>query len=394
MLPKKHLFDLPEGLIYLDGNSLGVLPRGVEARVAGVIGREWGQSLIRAWNDHGWMEMPRRIGDRVAGLIGAAPGSVVMGDTLSIKVFQALSAGISLRPGRRIVLSDNGNFPSDLYIAQGLTGALGQGLELRCVDPEAVEEAITEDVAVVMLTEVDYRTGRRHDMKRITALAHEKGAVMLWDLAHSAGALDVDLAGSGCEFAVGCSYKYLNGGPGAPAFIYIRPDLAEVAQPILSGWLGHARPFAFDLDYTPAPSVERMRVGTPPILQLAALDAALDVWDGVSMAEIQSRSHALGDLFIREIEARCPMLTLSSPRDAAGRGSQISFRFDHAWEAMQAIIAAGVIGDVRAPDTLRFGFTPLYIGEDDVIEAARRIEQVFASASWRGYIGRKTGLVT
>jgi kynureninase len=379
---RKEMFDLPEGMIYLDGNSLGPLPRAVPERVAQAVTGEWGAHLIKGWNVDGWMAQPALVGDRVGRLIGAPAGSVVMGDTLSIKVYQALSAALSMRPDRKVVLSDNGNFPTDLYMADGLIRQLGHGHELRITDPEAVAGAITEEVAVVMLTQVDYRTGRMHDMAAITKAAHAAGAVMIWDLAHSAGAVPVDMAGSQAEFAVGCTYKYLNGGPGAPAFIYVRPDLADAVEPALAGWLGHAAPFAFDLEYRPAPGVERMRVGTPPVLQMTALDAALDVWDGVAMEDLRAASVALCETFIREVEARCPDLTLASPREAAERGSQISFRFAHGYAAMQALIARDVIGDFRAPDIMRFGFTPLYVSEEDVLRAAAIIEEVIGDRLW------------
>ena len=379
---KKDAFILPEGVIYLDGNSLGPMPKSVPARVAGVMTEEWAQMLIRGWNKAGWMAMPSDIGDAVGRLIGAAAGTVVMGDTLSVKVYQALAAGVKMRPGRKIILSDTGNFPSDLYIAEGLVGLLQQGYELRTVKPEDVAEAITDDIAVVMLTEVDYRTGRKHDMKTITELAHAAGAVMVWDLAHSAGAIPVDLAASNCEFAVGCTYKYLNGGPGAPAFIYIRPDLADAAEPALSGWLGHASPFDFDLNYKPAKGIERMRVGTPPVLQMAALQEAMKVWEGVDMADLRAASLALQEQFIEEVERDVPQLTLASPRDGSIRGSQVSFRFEHGYAAMQALIDRGVIGDFRAPDIMRFGFTPLYLDSGDVTAAVKVIRDVMENALW------------
>jgi len=375
-------FRLPDGVIYLDGNSLGPLPIAAEARVARTISEEWGKELIRGWNSAGWMNWPRSIGDRIARLIGAPAGSVVMGDTLSIKVFQAVAAAAALRPERRVILSDSGNFPSDLYIAEGLVTALGRGYRLKVVEPEAVESAIDETVAVTMLTQVDYRTGRMHDMAALTKRAHAAGAVTVWDLAHSAGALPVDLAGCGADFAVGCTYKYLNGGPGAPAFIYIAPPLAGIAQPILSGWLGHEAPFAFDLDYRAGPGIERMRVGTPPILALAALDAALDVWDAVEMGDVRRQSILLSERFIKEVETRCRSLTLASPRDPLARGSQVSFRHPHGYAVMQALIDQGVIGDFRAPDCLRFGFTPLYIGEAEVLGAVAILERILAEGSW------------
>ncbi|NBD30334.1 MAG: kynureninase [Alphaproteobacteria bacterium] len=382
-LPRKDLFDIPEGVIYLDGNSLGVLPKGAAARATRVIEEEWGGQLIRAWNSAGWMDLPRVVGDRIAGLVGAPAGAVATGDTLSIKVYQALDAALKIRPDRRIILSDNGNFPSDLYMAQGLIGTKDTGYELRTPDPEAVAQAITEDVAAVMLTHVDYRSGRMHDMKAITEKAHAAGAVMIWDLAHSAGAMDLDIAGSRAEFAVGCSYKYLNGGPGAPAFIYARPDIVQDIDPALAGWLGHEAPFAMDPDYRPAMSTERLRVGTPPILQLAVLQEALTAWDGVDLADLRAASMRLGDLFIAEVEARCPALTLASPRDAARRGSQVSFAFQHGYAAMQALIDRGVIGDFRAPDIMRFGFTPLYIDEGDVVAAATVLQEVLETDAWR-----------
>ena len=379
---RKHLFDLPDGVIYLDGNSLGPLPKSVPARVAQAVTGQWGAHLIKGWNIDGWMAQPSRVGDRVGRLIGAAPGSVVMGDTLSIKVYQALSAALQMRPDRRVILSDSGNFPTDLYMAEGLIRHLGGTHRLHTVSPEAVMDNITDEVAAVMLTQVDYRTGRLHDMGAITRAAHAAGAVMIWDLAHSAGALPVDLAGSGAEFAVGCSYKYLNGGPGAPAFIYVRPDIADRIDPALAGWLGHAAPFAFDLDYRPAPGVERMRVGTPPVLQMTALDAALDVWEGVEMGALRAASIALSERFIAEVAARCPELVLASPRDAQQRGSQVSFHFAHGYAAMQALIAHGVIGDFRAPDIMRFGFTPLYIDEGDVTRAAEILARIITDRLW------------
>ncbi|MGX9352005.1 kynureninase [Shimia sp. W99] len=382
-LPRKELFDIPEGVIYLDGNSLGVLPKGAAERAARVIREEWGQELIRAWNTAGWMALPQDVGDTLAGLLGAPAGSVATGDTLSIKVYQALAAALKMRPDRRVILSDNGNFPSDLYMAEGLIGTIDKGYELRTPAPEEVMEAITEEVAVVMLTQVDYRSGRMHDMAAITQRAHDMGAVMIWDLAHSAGAVPVDLTASNAEFAVGCTYKYLNGGPGAPAFVYVRPDLATRVQPALSGWLGHDAPFAMERNYRPAMSTERMRVGTPAILQLSVLQEALKVWEGVDMADLRAASMRLCDLFITEVEARCPQLELASPRDAALRGSQVSFGFEHGYAAMQAIIDRGVIGDFRAPNIMRFGFTPLYIDESDVIVAAKIIEDVITQELWR-----------
>ncbi|MCL6285612.1 kynureninase [Ruegeria sp. 2012CJ41-6] len=380
---RKHLFDIPEDVIYLDGNSLGPLPRDAAQRATEVIASEWGRELIKAWNTADWISLPKNVGDRIARLIGAPEGSVATGDTLSIKVYQALAAALKMRPDRRVILSDNGNFPTDLYMAEGLIDTIGKDYELRTPSPEDVADVITEEVAVVMLTEVDYRTGRKHDMADITRRAHAARAVMIWDLAHSAGAMPVDLAGCNAEFATGCTYKYLNGGPGAPAFIYVRPDIIEQIEPALAGWMGHAAPFAMELNYRPMMSTERMRVGTPPIIQLSVLQQALRIWDGVDLQDIRAASIALSERFISEVEARCPELKLASPRNADERGSQVSFAFENGYAAMQAFIDRGVIGDFRAPDIMRFGFTPLYLDEGDIVRGAEVIEDVLKNELWR-----------
>ena len=378
----KAMFDLPHGITYLDGNSLGPLPRTAAARVAQTVTDEWGQMLIGGWNRAGWMDLPRSLGDRIAALIGAEAGHVVLGDTLSIKVYQALASALELNPDRRVILSDTGNFPSDLYMAEGLCRTLGDGYRLKTLAPEDVAGAIDDSVAVLMLTEVDYRTGRRHDMRALTRAAHEAGALVIWDLAHSAGAFPVDLAGCGADFAVGCTYKYLNSGPGGPAFIYVSPRHADAARPALSGWLGHEAPFAFDLEYRPSAGIDRMRVGTPPILQLAALEAALDVWRDVDLNDLRSASQALMDQYIAGVEDACPDLILATPRDHALRGSQVSFRHPQAYAIMQAMIARGVVGDFRAPDVIRCGFTPLFLGADDVARAVAVICDIMQNRLW------------
>lgn len=390
----RQMFDLPDGVVYLDGNSLGPLPKAVPDRMARVMRDEWGQMVITGWNRAGWMEMPRRVGDRVGRLIGAPEGTVVMGDTLSIKVYQALASALEMRPDRRVVLSDTGNFPSDLYMAEGLLRTLGAGYELRLVEPEDVEGAITEEIAVLMLTEVDYRTGRRHDMPALTRKAGQVGALSVWDLAHSAGALPVDVVRGDADFAVGCTYKYLNSGPGGPAFIYVAPRHADKARPVLSGWLGHEEPFAFDLDYRAGQGIDRMRVGTPPILQLAALDAALDVWEGIDMAEVRERSIELSQLFISQVESTCPDIVLASPRDPDRRGSQVSFRHPEGYAIMQALIAQGVIGDFRAPDIMRFGITPLYLGTDDIRRGAETLARILHEKLWDDPDFKKRAAVT
>ena len=369
-------FHLPDGVIYLDGNSLGPMPHGALAAAQRVISGEWSRMLIGGWNKAGWMGMPERLGNRIGRLIGAPAGTVVTGDTLSLKVWQALAAALKMRPGRRVVLSDTGNFPTDLYMAEGLLSLLGEGYELERVGPDEVAGAISDRHAAVMLTHVDYRTGRMHDMAQITRRVQEAGSVMIWDLAHSAGAVPVDLVACGAEFACGCTYKYLNGGPGAPAFIYVRQDLAGEASVALQGWLGHAAPFAFDPGYRPADGISRMRIGTPPVIQMAVLDAALDAWDGVSMNDVRARSLELTDRFMARVGAACPDLTIVTPRAHAMRGSQVSLSHRDGYAIVQALIAEGIVGDFRAPDILRFGFCPLYntIGEvDRAAEALARI---------------------
>ena len=381
----RSLFHLPEGIAYLDGNSLGPLPKAVPERLARMVEGDWAEKLIGGWNGGwdgaGWMAAPTALGDRVGRLIGAPEGTVVCGDTLSIKVYQALAAALDMRPDRRVVLSDGGNFPSDLYMAQGLIRSLGRGHELRVVAPEDVADAIDDSIAVLMLTEVDYRTGRLHDMSALTARAHEAGALAIWDLAHSAGAIPVDLEGAGADFAVGCTYKYLNAGPGAPAFIYVPRRHQEVAQPALQGWLGHEAPFAFDPDYRPDPGIARMRVGTPPMLQLAALDAALDVFERTTMDALRARQISLSERFIAAVEQNTD-LALASPRDPHRRGSQVSFRHPEGYAVMQALIAEGVVGDFRAPDILRFGICPLYNDEGDIDRAAETLAGILRDGSW------------
>ena len=376
------MFNLPDGTIYLDGNSLGPQPKGAPERISKMVTDEWGQMLISGWNKAGWMQQPTRVGNRIAKLVGAEKNSIVMGDTLSIKVYQAVASALDLNPGRKVILSDTGNFPTDLYMTEGLIRSLNDGHELRTVAPEEVEAAIDDTVAVMLLTEIDYRTGRKHDMKRLTEKAHAAGVITIWDLAHSAGALPVDLSGCNADFAIGCTYKYLNGGPGAPAFIYVAPRHADKVRPALSGWLGHEAPFAFDLDYKAGSGIERMRVGTPPVIALTVLETALDIWDMADIHDVRAKSITLCDLFIKEVEARCPQLTLDTPRDGAMRGSQVSFRFAEGYAAMQALIAHGVVGDFRAPDTMRFGFTPLYIDEADVLAAVDILENILTNDLW------------
>ena len=378
----RQAFDLPDG-IYLDGNSLGPLPHVARERVAQCVNAEWGRGLVAAWNDAGWIDLPRSVAARIAQLIGADPNGVRVCDSTSVNLFKVLVAALDLRPDRRAILSQRGNFPTDLYVAEGLVGLVGGSRELRAVESEAdVLEAICPDTAVLMLTHVDYRTGGMLDMARVTQAAHEAGALVVWDLAHSAGAVPVDLAGCGADFAVGCGYKYLNGGPGAPAFLYVAPEHRENARNPLSGWFAHAEPFAFEPGFRAAEGVDRFLVGTPPVLSMVALDAALMLWDDVDMADLRAKSVALTEGFVALVEARCPDLTLTSPRDAARRGSQVSFRHPHAYPIVRCLIERGVTGDFRALDIARFGFAPLYNRHVDVWDAVAILAEIMETHAW------------
>ena len=381
---KRNLFHLPNGMIYLDGNSLGMMPKNVPARVHDAMQKQWGETLIKSWNEHGWFHLAQKIGDRLARLIGAPQASVIAGDTISINLFKLLAVAAKMNPQRRVILSDNGNFPSDLYVAQGFRDLLDDGYELRVVAPDDVMGAIDETVAFTMITEVDYRSARLHDMKAVTAKAHALGALTIWDLAHSAGATPVDLTGGNADFAVGCTYKYLNGGPGAPAFLYVRPDLQDKVRPALSGWWGHVAPFAFDLDYHPAPGIIRNQCGTQPILSMTALDAALDVWDDVDMQVLRAKSLALCKCFIGLVEERCGKhgVTVEGPRQMQLRGSHVSLHHPEGYAVMQALIANHVIGDFRSPGMMRFGFTPLYTSFADVWDAVDILARILDAKEW------------
>jgi kynureninase len=400
--PLRELFELPAGVIYLDGNSLGALPRATPERVAQAVRKEWGTDLIRSWNSAGWFDLPQRVGNKVAQLIGAQPGEVVAVDSTSVNLFKVLSAAIAIAqadaPQRRRIVSERSNFPTDLYIAQALCRQ--HGMELSLVEPEQIAGALDERVAVLMLTHVNYRTGAMHDMAAVNAQAHAAGALVVWDLAHSAGAVPVDLKASQADFAVGCGYKFLNGGPGAPAFVWAHPRHAERFWQPLAGWWGHEAPFAFTPDYRPAPGIARYQCGTQPILSLVALDVGLDTLLAAQplggMAALRAKSLALGDLFMRLVEERCAGhgLALATPRTHGERGSQVSLTREDggarsAYAIMQALIARGVIGDFRAgdggrhADILRFGLTPLYLGFEDVWQAANHLREVLASGQWQ-----------
>ncbi len=404
--PLRHLrnqFTIPDGVIYLDGNSLGVMPKKAAARAAEVVTQEWGQGLIRSWNTAGWFSLPQRLGNRISPLIGAGQDEVVVTDSTSINLFKVLSAALSItaqdHPEKRVIVSERSNFPTDLYIAEGLCKE--RGFTLQLVEPEEIAVALTRDVAVLMLTHVNYRTGAMHDMAALTSAAHAAGALTIWDLAHSAGAVPVDLRGAGADFSIGCGYKYLNGGPGAPAFVWVNPRHADRFWQPLSGWWGHASPFAFTADYQPAHGIARYLCGTQPIVSLSLLECGLEGFEAAvplgGMAALRTKSLALSDLFIQLVEERCQGygLGLATPRDHAQRGSQVCLTREHnaegsgAFAIVQALIARGVIGDFRAgdggihKDILRFGFTPLYIGYEDVWNAVEHLRQVLETAEWK-----------
>jgi kynureninase len=381
---KRKEFSLPKDVIYLDGNSLGILPRAAVARVKHAVEIEWGRDLITSWNKHGWFHLPRKAGDKIARLIGAVPESVIVADSISVNLFKVLSAAVAKRLERKVILSDSGNFPSDLYVAQGLSTFMADGHELRVVAPEDVMDAITEDVAVVMLTETDYRSARRHDMKAVTAKAHAKGALVICDLAHSAGAVPGALMDVNADFAIGCTYKYLNGGPGAPAFVFVHPRLQNEVLPALVGWWGHAAPFAFSQKFEAAEGIIRMQCGTQPILSLQALDAALDVWADVDMEDVYAKAKQMCGMFAELAEQRCGKhgVKLFGSRDMNVRGSHVCLQHPESYAVMQALIARGVIGDFRAPDLIRFGFAPLYNRFVDVYDAVEHLAQVLDGRLW------------
>ena len=393
-LKTKSQFYIPEGIIYLDGNSLGPLTKKAQDRIQRTLNNEWGEMLITGWNKAGWMDQPNKVGDRIARLIGAASKTVTVGDTLSIKVFQALASAINFQKNRKVLLTDASNFPSDIYAAQGLINMLKADHELKIVNTDNLVENINENVAAIFFTEVDYRTGRRYDAKKIVKTAKQNGALVILDLAHSAGAIDTNLTELDVDFAVGCTYKYLNGGPGSPAFIYVNPNLINSLEPCLSGWLGHENPFDFSLQYNPASGIDRMRVGTPPVIALAALEASLDIWETVDIKDVRETSIQLTDQFIKGVEQKCPMLQLITPRIPENRGSQVSFSFKHGYAVMQACIERGVIGDFRAPDVMRFGFTPLFVDSQDVERASEILAEIMSKDLWNDPKFQKRNKVT
>ncbi|MDA7787718.1 kynureninase [Sphingomonadaceae bacterium] len=381
----RERFELPKDITYLDGNSLGALPKATAARVAGAVQQEWGEGLVRSWNDADWISMPQRIGAKIAPMIGAKAHEVIACDSTSVNIFKLISAALAMQApkgqGRRkVILSEPGNFPTDIYMIEGLEA---QGLaERRLAGPDEIEAALGEDVALLMLTHVHYKTGRLHDMQRLTKLAQDKGVLVMWDLAHSAGAFPVALNECSADFAVGCGYKYLNGGPGAPAFAFVAERHHDDLQQPLTGWMGHAQPFAFDDDYRAGKGVGRLLAGTPPILGMAALEVGVDLIAEIGAKRLAEKSRALSEFFREQVTQRCPGLELASPTDPMARGSQLSFRHEHAYPICQALIARGVIGDFRDPDILRFGFAPAYLRFADMLHAAEELADVINSAAW------------
>jgi kynureninase len=376
---KRDEFDLPADTIYLDGNSLGALPKAVKSRVAEVVNQQWGSHLIRSWNDHQWIDLPTQVGDKIAPIIGAAKGQVICCDSISVNLFKLLSSALSLNPGRNVVLSTQDNFPTDLYMVQGLSDLLGPDLcQLKLVAEQHIEQSLSDSVAVLLLTQVNFRTGQLLDMQKLTKLAHEKGILVIWDLAHSAGALPVELDNCNADFAVGCGYKYLNGGPGSPAFLYVaKRHQASVKQP-LSGWMGHAKPFAFNAEYQGADNINQYLCGTPSVIAMSALDAALDVWQNVDISQIREKSIALAEVFIKLLQTHLCLsdLRLCSTENACQRGSQLAFSHIDAFAICQALIEKGVVADFRAPNILRFGFTPLYTSFEDIWNAVTILAEV------------------
>jgi len=377
----RERFRLPDGVIYLDGNSLGAMPKATPAALARTIEDQWANDLIASWNKHGWIDWPTRIAARLAPIVGARPSELLIADSTSVCLFKLLAAASKARPGRKTILSQKRNFPTDLYVAQGLAEMLG--LTLKAVEPEEIVSAIDADTAVVTVTHVDYRSGAFYDMQAVNDAAKAAGSLVVWDLSHSAGAIEVDLNGNGAELAIGCGYKYLNGGPGAPAFLYVAEALQEALHSPLQGWMGHAEPFAFVDDYRPAQGILKFLTGTPSIIALAALEAGLAIFDGIAMRDLAAKSRSLSQLFIDEVEGRCGSeVSLASPRDPDRRGSHVVFAHPEGYAVMQALISRGVIGDFRAPDLMRFGFAPLYNSHAEMVRAAEILADILTSREW------------
>ena len=380
----RDAFVLPDGVIYLDGNSLGALPKSTPNRLKATTETEWGNGLIRSWNDAKWIDLPAQIGAKLAALIGAQADEVIVADSTSVNLFKLLSVAMRLRPERRVLLAERDGFPTDLYIAQGTLELFGGDYEVRLVERDQLADALTDDVAVLLAAQVDFRSGALLELEPLTHAAHDVGALTVWDLSHSAGVAAIDLEAAEADFAVGSSYKFLNGGPGAPAFVYVAKRHQAAAEQPLRGWMGHARPFDFDGNYTPADGIRRFLCGTPPVLSMIALDEALNIWTDIDIGDVQQKRMALTDQFIALMDERCASygFTLASPRDAAARGGHVSYRHVNGYPITQALIARDVIGDFRAPDLLRFGFAPLYVRYVDVCDAVGTLAEIMQSGDW------------
>ena len=382
---ERAMFQMPEGVIYLDGNSLGALPKAAPARVAEVVEKEWGEGLIRSWGEADWYSKPLALGDRIGKLVGAAPGQTAVTDSISVNLFKLICSALEMRPGRRTLITEENNFPSDIYVLQGIE-RFWPGVDLKLIGRDGtLDELLDDDVAAVVITGVDFKTGAAHNMADVTKQVQAAGAMMIWDLAHSAGAVPVDLDGIDADMAVGCTYKYLNAGPGAPAFLYVAERHHAGARNPISGWFGHKDPFAFATDYEPADNIRQFLAGTPPIVSLAALESSLDIWEKVHMPSLRAKSMSMSDLFIEMVEALDPAygFELASPRRADRRGSQVSFRHPNGLAIMRALIERGVIGDFRTPDILRFGFTPLTLSFAEVWQAVQILDDIMKNETWR-----------
>ena len=379
----KALFDLPTDSIYLDGNSLGALPKKTASHLQHVVEQQWGQDLITSWNKHSWMNKPTELGDRIGKLIGANPGQTLVADTTSVNIFKLAAAAVAMRPERHKLVTETGNFATDLYLLQGLQRMLDDKVEVIAVERDKVLDHINDDTALVLLTHAHYKSGALWDMPAVTSLAHQHGALMLWDLCHSAGAMPVHLDSCEADFAVGCTYKYLNGGPGSPAFLYVAERHQQDLQQPLTGWLGHARPFAFEDQYEAHSGITQAMCGTPAVLANAALECSLDVFDKADLTQLREKAQKLGDLFISLVEEHCSEFTLASPKQAEQRGNQVSLHHPEGYAIMQNLIAEGVIGDFRAPDILRFGFAPLYVSYEDIWHTVMTLQRIMQSASWQ-----------
>ena len=391
-------FALPKDVIYFDGNSLGPLPKNTIKSLDSVIQREWGDGLIRSWNDENWINLPRNLGNQIAPLIGAKEGEVIVVDSTSVNLFKVLSSALMLNKNRKVIVSEAANFPSDLYILEGVNNMFGESYE-RCLIDEGddeIEKYIDSSTAVVVLSHINYKTGRITDLKKITTFAHEKGALVVWDISHSVGVLPMNLHDLGVDFAVGCTYKHLNGGPGAPGFLFVHSSLIEKVSQPLTGWLGHIKPFDFEVEYQPANDINKFICGTPPIIAYKAIESGLEIFKDLSIIEIREKSIKLSEMFIQLMQQECTEFgfTLFSPKNSEQRGSQISFLHENAYSIIQALISHGIIGDYREPNVMRFGISPLYMRFEDVWNAITCLREIMQTGEWQSEKFKNKNYVT